>query len=68
MDENEIICRILIEIDKLEHKTINIFDGQNVKQISIVNYSQVLEIMKPLKEKLKEDKLAYFKGKLVKIK
>lgn len=68
MDENEIIRRILTELDKLEHTPIAVFDRKNTNQISVVKYVQVLEVMKPLKEKLKESRLAYFNGKLVKIK
>jgi Mg2+/Co2+ transporter CorB len=68
LDENEIIRRILTELHKLEHTPITVFDGKNINQISVVKYTQVLEVMKPLKEKLKESQLAYFNGKLVKIK
>jgi hypothetical protein len=68
VNENEIISRILTELDKLEHIPITVFDGKNANQISVVKYAQVLEVMKPLKEKLKESDLSYFKGKLVKIK
>ncbi len=68
MDENEIICRILTELNKLEHTPITIFDGKNANQISIVKYEQVIKVMKPLKEKLKESMLAYFDGRLIKIK
>jgi hypothetical protein len=68
LDENEIICRILTELHKLEHVPIIVFDGKNTNQTSVVKYAQVLEVMKPLKEKLKESRLAYFNGKLIKIK
>jgi Mg2+/Co2+ transporter CorB len=68
LDENEAIRRILTELHKLEHTPITVFDGKNANQISVVKYAQVLEVMKPLKEKLKESRLTYFNGKLIKIK
>ncbi len=68
-DDNLEKHRFVLEaLNSLEHHPIIYLENGELRQKSIVNYSDVIKAMSPLKQILKENRMAYFKGKLIQLK